>query len=96
MAKNIVYTIDMKKANIAELKNHLSKFIGAVESGEEIQVCRRNMPVALISPIPETPRNRTKLGCGRGSVTIHVDLTEPLIPEDSWLMLTEGPETESK
>jgi prevent-host-death family protein len=76
----------MKKANIAEFKNSLSQFIADVERGEEIEIRRRNLPIARVVPIPAEGRNRTKLGQGRGTVQIRGDLTEPLIPETDWEM----------
>ena len=77
----------MKEANIADLKNNLSHYIALVESGEEIAVCRRNKPVARILPLIQRPANSTKLGCGKGSVTVlDADLTEPFIPESDWEM----------
>lgn len=77
----------MKVTNIAELKQNLSRYISAVERGEEIEVRRRNVPIARVVPISGAQRNRTVLGCGRGSATIHGDMTEPLIPEGDWEML---------
>lgn len=77
----------MKTANIGELKNNLSKFIGLVQKGEVIAIHKRNMPIALITPYDtKQPHNHTKLGCGLGTVQIKGDLTEPLIPEDTWDM----------
>lgn len=80
----------MKNANIADLKNNLSKFIALVEKGESVVICKRNVPIARIEPIAvETPVNRTRLGSGAGSVDILGDLTEPMIPEDQWQMLAD-------
>jgi len=76
----------MKKANIAELKNDLSGIIAAVEAGEEVEICRRNVPVARLVPIEDPGPNQTRLGCGRGSAQVLGDLTEPLIPESDWEM----------
>ncbi|MCK4831087.1 type II toxin-antitoxin system prevent-host-death family antitoxin, partial [bacterium] len=45
------YNIDMKMANIADFKNRLSYFISLVEKGEEIKVCKRNVPIAKVTPI---------------------------------------------
>jgi prevent-host-death family protein len=87
----ITYIMTMKAVNIAELKGHLSEFLDTVEHGEEVQVCRRNQPIARILPFRKPRANRTRLGCARGSVTVHGDLTEPLVPESSWEML--GPES---
>ncbi|WP_419655324.1 prevent-host-death protein [Desulfosarcina variabilis str. Montpellier] len=77
----------MKTANIGELKNNLSKFISFVEKGEMVAICKRNIPIAMIIPHhSKSKSNQTKLGCGMGTVQIKADLTDPLIPEDSWDM----------
>jgi prevent-host-death family protein len=79
----------MKMANIADFKNNLSYYISLVEKGEEIEVCRRNIPVAKVTPVNHIHQNKTELGCGRGSVQFtEADLTEPLIPENRWDMHT--------
>ena len=78
----------MKDANIAELKNNLSKYLAYVERGESVRICKRNKPIAHLTPLHhQNEGNCTKLGCGLGSVTVHSDLTEPMIPEASWEML---------
>ncbi|MBW2251903.1 MAG: type II toxin-antitoxin system prevent-host-death family antitoxin [Deltaproteobacteria bacterium] len=40
----------MKTANIGDLKDNLSKFINRVEQGEVIEICKRNIPIALLVP----------------------------------------------
>ncbi len=45
------YNSNMRKANIAELKNQLSEFLVIVKKGETIRVYERNTPVAEIIPI---------------------------------------------
>ena len=88
MAIKLAYNMVMKVANIAEFKDNLSRFLSLVEKGEEIEICKRNVPIARLLPLARGERkNRTKLGCGRGSVQTHGDLTEPMIPEESWEML---------
>ncbi len=77
----------MKKANIAEIRDNLSAYVAAVEQGEEVLVCKRNIAVARIVPIRPRRKNRTTLGSERGSCKVHGDLTEPLIPVESWAML---------
>ena len=87
MAKLLAYTIAMKTANIGELKDNLSKFIGFVEKGETVAIHKRNIPIALLIPhSAKTAANRTRLGCGQGTVQIKGDLTEPLLPEEAWDM----------
>jgi len=41
----------MKKATIAEVKNHLSRYLDHVRSGEPVLVLDRDQPVALIVPL---------------------------------------------
>ena len=78
----------MKVTNIAEFKMNLSKFLSLVEKGEKIEICKRNIPFAQVIPLsPRQKKNLTKLGCGRGSVRVSGDLTEPLIPTENWEML---------
>lgn len=81
----------MKVANIAEFKNHLSRYLSAVANGEEVEVRKRNAPVARVVPVRPRNRNRTVLGSGRGSVVIKGSLVEPLIPTEDWEMLGEKP-----
>ncbi len=80
----------MKVVNIVEFKKNLSKILSLVENGEEIEICKRNIPIAHLIPLQKRHiKNQTKLGCGRGTVHIMGDLTEPMIPEEYWEMLKE-------
>ena len=77
----------MTTANIADLKNHLSEYLRIVEKGEQVEIAKRNIPFAVISPLPKEGRNRTKLGSARGSVQVLSDLTQPAMENDEWEML---------
>jgi len=78
----------MKSANIAEFKDHLGKYLTIVEQGGEVQLCKRNIPMAMIIPVKtKATINKTKLGCGGGSVVISTDLTEPIFLPDDWSMM---------
>lgn len=79
----------MKTANIADFKKHLSAFLDDVEKGETVKICRRNIPIAQLTSIPNQQQNHTILGCGEGSVVFNGSVTDPLIPTDSWEMLEE-------
>ena len=87
MTNFLAYNMAMIVTNIAEFKNRLSKFIALVEQGEEVEIRKRNIPIARLVPLADRKRNHTQLGCGRGSVKIKSDLTEPMIPGDHWEML---------
>jgi len=43
----------MKKAKIAELKNHLSRYLDHVRSGESVLVLDRDQPVAQIGAVAQ-------------------------------------------
>nr|MBF0222907.1 type II toxin-antitoxin system Phd/YefM family antitoxin [Desulfobulbaceae bacterium] len=87
MADMLAYYKDMKSANIAEFKDHLGKYISLVEDGEEVLLCRRNIPIAkLIPSISRESGNQTKLGCGAGTIIIKSDLTLPAFASDDWEM----------
>jgi prevent-host-death family protein len=78
----------MKTINITQFKNKVSYYISLVEKGEEVEVCKRNVPIARVLPIKNGDgKNRTVLGCGKGTVTfLSEDLSEPFIPSEDWEM----------
>jgi prevent-host-death family protein len=84
----MAYYIAMKIANIADFKDNLSSYLRIAESGEEIQICKRNVPVARLVPIEVASKNRTRLGVGRETVLKLDDaILDPIIPESAWEML---------
>lgn len=85
------YNVAMKVANIAEFKNHLSAYLAAVANGEEVEIRKRNAPLARVVPIRAPRRNRTVLGRGAGTVVVKSDLTDPMIPLADWEMLQGDP-----
>ena len=42
----------MRRHSVAEAKAHLSALLDAVASGEEVEITRRGVPVARLTPIP--------------------------------------------
>jgi prevent-host-death family protein len=79
-----------KTVNVAEFKDRFSELLALVEKGGEVIVCRRNVPLARIEPVrkPASRRaGRSVVGCLKGTVRIHGDLTETCIAEDEWEML---------
>ncbi len=54
----------MITANIAEAKAHLSEYLAAVEQGETVTICRRNVPVAEIKPLVRPRREARPIGLG--------------------------------
>ena len=75
--------------NVAEFKDKLTEYLAKAEAGEEVVVCRRNVPVVKLEPVAVKPRhvNRSTPGSMKGTVQILGDLTEPFIPESEWEML---------
>jgi antitoxin (DNA-binding transcriptional repressor) of toxin-antitoxin stability system len=49
----------MIKLNISEAKTHLSRYLTALEQGKTILLCKRNVPIAEIHPLPKR-RNRPR------------------------------------
>jgi prevent-host-death family protein len=45
-----VIMLDMKTASVRDVQHHLSEVLAWVEKGEEVQITRRNKPVAKIVP----------------------------------------------
>lgn len=75
--------------NIGELKNHLSEFLERVEGGEEVIVCKRNVPFATITSIPQR-KNRSQPGWAASSLRILKPIDGPAIPESDWNMLNDN------
>lgn len=65
-----------------EAKAKLSEYLAAVEAGESVQICRRNVPVAQIVPLPVARREPrpVRLACDAGH-DIPPEFFEPLPDE---------------
>jgi prevent-host-death family protein len=50
--------------NIHEAKAKLSEYLTAVEAGETVQICRRNVPVAQIVPLQKPRTEPRPIGLG--------------------------------
>lgn len=74
--------------NIGELKNRLSEYLERVEHGDEIEVCKRNIPFATIAGKP-LQKNRSQPGWAKGTLRILQPVEGPAIPEGHWNMLRE-------
>lgn len=70
----------MIRVNIAEAKAQFSRYIESVEQGETVTVCRRNVPVAEIRPLPRLVQNKRPVGIDRG-MEVPASFFEPL-PDD--------------
>lgn len=52
----------MQTINIHEAKAKLSEYLAAVEAGETVVICRRNVPVAEIVPIRQARKEPRSIG----------------------------------
>ncbi len=72
----------MLSINIHEAKAKLSEYLAAVEAGETVQICRRNVPVAEIVPLRQPRKTPRPIGlaCDR-DYEIPASFFEPLPDE---------------
>jgi antitoxin (DNA-binding transcriptional repressor) of toxin-antitoxin stability system len=53
----------VKTITTHEAKTHLSRYLAAIERGEEFIIARGKKPVAILSPLPkEIPSRRPRVG----------------------------------
>ena len=71
----------MIKLNIHDAKTHLSKYLAQLKAGERIVLCKRNHPVAQITPLSEIPTRPRPIGLAKGTFSVPPSFFEPL-PED--------------
>ena len=71
----------MIKLNIHEAKTHLSRYLELVVKGETILLCKRNVPVAEIRPIPIKPKAKRPIGLAKGTFEVPPAFFEPLPDE---------------
>lgn len=57
----------MKQVRIAELKNHLSRYLRSAQKGREIIILDRDTPIARLVPI-EKPSSRLEIRPATGSL----------------------------
>jgi len=48
--------------NIHEAKANLSRYLAAVEKGRTVIVCKRNIPIAEIRPLPRKSASKRPIG----------------------------------
>lgn len=74
----------MIRLNIHEAKIHLSRYLVRLEQGETILLCRRNVPIAEIRPLPAARREPRPIGLAAeqyGPYEIPESFFEPLARE---------------
>ena len=68
--------------NIHEAKANLSRYLAEVEKGTTVVVCKRNVPIAEIRPLPRKVRVRRPIGLAKDKgVRLPDSFFEPLPAE---------------
>lgn len=71
----------MIRINIHEAKTHLSRYLSRLAKGENILLCKRNVPIAEIRPLPPQKELKRPIGLAKGQFKIPPEFYEPLPPE---------------
>jgi len=71
----------MIKINIHQAKTHLSRYLARLRPGDVIVLCRRNIPIAEIRPLPPARARKRPVGLARGEFSVPASFFTPL-PED--------------
>jgi antitoxin (DNA-binding transcriptional repressor) of toxin-antitoxin stability system len=71
----------MIKLNIHEAKTHLSRYLARLARGESILLCKRNIPIAEIRPIPAQRKAKRPIGLAKGKFKVPPEFFESL-PDD--------------
>lgn len=78
----MVYNMTMIKLNVHEAKTHLSRYLKRLqEEGEVIVLCRRNVPIAEIRPLPSRPLELRPIGLAKGQFEVDPEFFKPLPDE---------------
>jgi prevent-host-death family protein len=68
----------MVRLNVHEAKTHLSRYLDRVAHGETILLCKRNVPVAEIRPLPAQREEPRPIGLAKGRIKIPRSFFQPL------------------
>lgn len=73
----------MTKVNVHQAKTHLSRYLQKVQEGETIILCKNDVPVAQIIPLPKKHKPKRQLfGLGKGKIKLTKAFFDPLTDED--------------
>jgi prevent-host-death family protein len=86
----LVIIVVMIKANINQVKENLSKYLAMVEEGETVTICKRNEPVAELTPIKKKRVIKKPFGYYAGQIVEMPGCWDPMTPEEIALW-EEGP-----
>jgi len=68
----------MIRLNIHEAKTHLSRYLKRLVRGETLLLCKRNVPIAEIRPIPQARKKIRPIGLAKGKLHIPASFFKPL------------------
>ena len=71
----------MIRLNIHEAKTHLSRHLARLKKGEMILLCKRNVPIAEIHPLPAARTKKRPIGLDKGKFEVTDAFFEPLPQE---------------
>lgn len=72
----------MIRLNVHEAKTHLSRYLEAVEEGETILLCKRNLPIAEIRPLAKHRHKPRTIGLAKGLFSVPASFFDDL-PEET-------------
>jgi prevent-host-death family protein len=78
------------KVNIAEAKARLSELVARAEAGEEVVIARHGKPAVTLTPTPERPKGRRKLGVWE-HLNLNIDPELFLRPDPELEEAADGP-----
>jgi prevent-host-death family protein len=67
--------------NLYDAKTRFSHWVEEAQAGHEIIICKRNKPVALLSPIREPGLAERHIDLAKGSFTVPSSFFDPLPKE---------------
>ena len=70
-----------KHINIHDAKTNLSKYLQSLKEGDVLTICKHNIPVAEVRPIPKKKKNKRPIGLARGKINIPDNFNDPLPDE---------------
>jgi prevent-host-death family protein len=59
----------MDRIGVRELRQNASTYLDRVKRGESIEVTERGVPIAILGPLPATPRSRVQELVDQGRMT---------------------------
>jgi antitoxin (DNA-binding transcriptional repressor) of toxin-antitoxin stability system len=71
----------MIRLNVHEAKTHLSRYLVRLKDGESIVLCRRNLPIAEIRPLPARRSKPRPIGLAKAELRVPSAFFEPLPDE---------------